>query len=264
MPDELIIFTDLDGCLLNKSDYSYTPSLSCLAQIRELRIPLILCSSKTAAEMRELRWELELADYPMTCENGGVIDWSEGSRSIPTLTAGAVDRDFINECLAPLKSEFRFRSFRELGTPGIMEYTDLPPARAAAANARVCSEPLRWEDTAEAAAVFAGRVAEFGLTATRGGRFLHVAGQASKGTAMLHVAEHLRSEGSGQLKIAAIGDSPIDQSMLDAADIPIGIPQADGLMVTVDSGSGIIAPEVGSQGWAAAVTELLRRQNFID
>lgn len=58
---------------------------------------------------------------------------------------------------------------------------------------------------------------------------------------------------------AAIGDSPIDQSMLDVADVPIGIPTAAGLGVEVRGDSGIVPQQTGAAGWAEAVELLLSR-----
>ena len=54
----LALFTDLDGCLLNKHDYDFAPALLVLERLQRLEIPVILSSSKTEAEMRPLSVEL--------------------------------------------------------------------------------------------------------------------------------------------------------------------------------------------------------------
>ena len=59
--------------------------------------------------------------------------------------------------------------------------------------------------------------------------------------------------------VAAIGDSPIDQSMLDIADVPIGIPASAGLGVNVDPKQGLVASQPGAAGWAEVITQLLSR-----
>mgnify|MGYP002626636661 CR=1 FL=1 len=69
----LLIFTDVDGCLLNKADYRYDAALPALERLRRLQVPLILCSSKTAAELSELHRELDLGEAPFIPENGGAI-----------------------------------------------------------------------------------------------------------------------------------------------------------------------------------------------
>jgi len=67
-----IIFTDLDGSLLDHSSYSFEPALESLLRIKELGIPLILCSSKTKAEM-ELYSERLQIKHPFIAENGSAI-----------------------------------------------------------------------------------------------------------------------------------------------------------------------------------------------
>lgn len=53
MPDYLI-FTDLDGTLLGHDTYTYTENLELIRQLKR-RYPIILCSSKTALEIKDLQ-----------------------------------------------------------------------------------------------------------------------------------------------------------------------------------------------------------------
>ena len=48
---DYIIFTDLDGTLLDHRTYTYEPALEALSVIKSHQIPLILTSSKTKAEI---------------------------------------------------------------------------------------------------------------------------------------------------------------------------------------------------------------------
>jgi len=65
-----IVFTDLDGTLLDHHTYDYSPALPALAKLQERQIPLVFCTSKTAAEMIPFRTEIENVD-PFIVENGG-------------------------------------------------------------------------------------------------------------------------------------------------------------------------------------------------
>ena len=71
MPN-LIVYTDLDGSLLDGTTYSYEPATPALAALREQGIPLVLVSSKTRAEMEPLRQRLDHRD-PFIVENGGAV-----------------------------------------------------------------------------------------------------------------------------------------------------------------------------------------------
>ncbi|TWT57869.1 Glucosyl-3-phosphoglycerate/mannosyl-3-phosphoglycerate phosphatase [Thalassoglobus neptunius] len=248
----LIVFTDLDGCLLNKSDYSYQDALPALERLNEVNIPVVLCSSKTESEMRPLAIELELKT-PITCENGGVVWWNEQDRTV----LGA-DRTEILDVLTSLKQKYAFESFRDLGVAGVMKATDLPEEKAKRALNRFATEPLLWKDSIEKIASFRDDLESRGLTLTQGGRFWHVAGQTTKGLAMEKVLQELTPASSGEWRTVAIGDSPIDESMLERATYPRIIPWPNGeLGIPLTNPRYSVAPLPGAAGWRATVDTLL-------
>ena len=65
------VVSDVDGTLMDHS-YDLTPAIETIKLLQELSIPVILCTSKTAAEVRVIRKELNLTD-PYIVENGGAI-----------------------------------------------------------------------------------------------------------------------------------------------------------------------------------------------
>lgn len=255
----LIIFTDLDGCLLNKHDYDWSPAASTLEILRQRQVPVIMNSSKTVPEMTQLANELSLTDSTFISENGSVIRWGHDAQAkAESVKVIGASRDEILSLLANLKQQFQFRSFADLGLDGVVKETQLSPTKAKLALARQGTEPLLWDDTAEHRSQFEQTINDHGLTLTKGGRFWHVAGRTSKGQAMQEVSQRLFTSDTETL-IAAIGDSPIDQSMLDVADVPIGIPTKAGLGVSVSPEAGIVATQQGAAGWAEAITVLLDR-----
>jgi predicted mannosyl-3-phosphoglycerate phosphatase (HAD superfamily) len=56
---KVVIFTDLDGALLDRETYSFEPALPALRFIKEKKIPLIFVSSKTRAEIEGYRKKLK-------------------------------------------------------------------------------------------------------------------------------------------------------------------------------------------------------------
>lgn len=267
----LIIFTDLDGCLLNKHDYDWSPAAPTLRLLQQRQIPVIMNSSKTVPEMQRLSKELGLHGSTFISENGAVICWGQEFKDLDgQIEVIGEHRDKILSLLWPLKSQFRFRSFDDLGLAGVVKETQLPEDRARQALQRQGTEPLLWDDTEQHRRQFELILQASGLTMTKGGRFWHVAGQTTKGRAMQIVGMRwAKGRGSAEdsrlslrdreIIMAAVGDSPIDQSMLDQADVPIGIPAAAGLGVQVDPVRGIIATQTGSTGWAEAMIQLLAR-----
>ena len=81
MPDT-ILFSDLDGTLLDQADYSFAAAKPALGVIRARGIPLVLCSSKTRVEIEEQRRRLN-NDHPFIAENGGGIFIPRGYFTAP-------------------------------------------------------------------------------------------------------------------------------------------------------------------------------------
>lgn len=250
----LVVFSDLDGCLLDKTTYSFAPAIETLARLKELGVPLVLASSKTEAEMVPIAHEMQLANAPVICENGGTIRWNSQCNEDPSRTILGAKRADITRFLSALKSDFQFRSFSDLGVAGVAASTGLSETKAALATQRGSTEPLLWDDTDDRIDAFRIAVITAGFTFTRGGRFWHVAGKTTKGRAMQEVVAELYPHNQ---KTVAIGDSPIDQSMLDVADFPIGIPNPSGEMQVNVHSAGRLASVPGPAGWAAEVSALL-------
>jgi len=67
-----IIFSDLDGTLLNQDTYSFNEGQKALKLLKKYNIPLIFATSKTRAEIEFWRKKIGNND-PFISENGGGI-----------------------------------------------------------------------------------------------------------------------------------------------------------------------------------------------
>ena len=68
----LVVFSDLDGTLLDHDTYSFDAARPALERLRVDGVPLILCTSKTRAEIAPLRRALGNT-HPFISENGGAV-----------------------------------------------------------------------------------------------------------------------------------------------------------------------------------------------
>ncbi|MFQ6092792.1 MAG: HAD hydrolase family protein [bacterium] len=68
----MIIFTDLDGTLLDRQAYSYREAEPALDLIKKRDIPLIFCSAKTRAQQEVYRKELDFHGR-FIVEDGGAV-----------------------------------------------------------------------------------------------------------------------------------------------------------------------------------------------
>lgn len=226
--NSLLVFTDLDGTLLDHNDYSWSAAEQALAELKRHRIPLITNTSKTLAESVAVQKRLGIAG-PMIFENGAGIALPEGSELVGAadlpligdlrLKTFAEPYEAVRHVLRQLREQhaYQFTGFGDMSTAQIQQCTGLNEESAAAAQQRHFGEPIIWQDSPEREAEFLDYVRQAGLNFTRGGRFLHVMGSADKGAAM----QWLTAQYPGASTVVALGDGENDVPMLQAADIAV-------------------------------------------
>ncbi len=265
MKTRLIIFTDLDGTLLRRQDYSFKEALPALDLIRRKGVPLVICSSKTRGEIELYRERLS-NDDPFISENGGGIFIPGGYfRKVPE--GARVSGDYIvirigksyGELRAGLRRlremGFRVRGFGDMTAEEVASLTGLSPEEAVLAKARDFDEPFIVEGDVDEEEL--GRaVASLGLELTIG-EYYHLIGGSDKGKAVKRLTELYRAEFGG-VRTVALGDSPNDIPMLEAVDIPVIVQKPDGSYDGRIRIPGVIkAGGVGPRGWCRAVTEII-------
>ena len=142
-----LVFSDLDGTLLDHDTYSFEPARTLLGQLERAGIPVIPTTSKTRAELMSLRQQLSNA-HPFIAENGAAVYLPQGY--FPDCPAGAVQRGgfwvyeisagrgHYLDLLEQLAEEFpgEFDHFARAGVKGIAAMTGLSEEQAALANER--------------------------------------------------------------------------------------------------------------------------------
>ena len=261
----LVVFTDLDGTLLNHHDYQWREAEPAVERLRRLGAPLILNSSKTRSEMESLRRELGNS-HPFVTENGSAVYTPKGY-----FTDTPPDAEILEvELLGPPRDEilrvlhafrrrhgYRFRGFADFSLRELQDVTGLSRDAARKASDRAGTEPLLWLDKRHPPSILARELESHGWRLVSGGRFLHAMGAVDKGEAtrlLLSRYSASRYVRHGDLKSMALGDSDNDRGMLEAVDFPIVIPKADGSPWAPGPFPELVhAPMPGSAGWNNAV-----------
>lgn len=249
-----LVFTDLDGTLLDHHTYDFSPALPALARLKAASIPVIPVSSKTLAELDVHLSEMGL-DGPVVAENGAVIRLP-GEPEI--LTPPGYPR--IVEILDELRKGygFRFTDFADMQVAQVVESTGLKPDGARLAMQRQASEPLLWQDSDIALNDFRRHIETCGLRLLQGGRFLHVLGDIDKGRAIRQLASRLNPGNQVELHSIGLGDSKNDVAMLCQVDIPVIIRKHDGSYLALPERQDAIHTEQpGPIGWNQAINDLL-------
>ncbi|MGF1478869.1 MAG: HAD-IIB family hydrolase [Cyanophyceae cyanobacterium] len=261
----LIIFTDLDGTLLNQDDYDYRPVLPVLAKLKERQIPVIPVTSKTRLEVEVLRQQLQLTD-PFIVENGSGIFISASSQRFGSVTGPLKCHRLgctytqARAGLQAIASELAvtLRGFGDLDPEALKQLTGLTIEEAKRAKAREFSEPFVTPDSVPSKQLEQAAEQQ-GLRVLVGDRFSHlIAKDTGKGRAVCWLVQQYRSV-NAQLVTVGLGNSPNDEEMLAAVDIAFIVPGRDGPHPELVQRGLPIAPAPGSQGWAAAVAQLAQR-----
>jgi len=264
---QIIIITDLDGTLLHPRTYSFDEASPALELIGTRSIPLILCSSKTTAEIEVYRKRLKNKD-PFISENGGGIFIPEGYFGFPV--EGKLMKGYRVITLGKPYGEIR-RVFKEIqtgtgikakgfGDMDLMEVahlTGLQLSDAELAKQRDFDEPFIFEKGEKGAEKFLCAIEEAGRHWTQG-RFYHVLGDHDKGKAV-GILKGYYERAHGDVKTIGLGDSFNDLPLLQNVDHPVLIRKEDGSYEERIRLPGLIRAEgIGPAGWNEAVMALIQ------
>jgi mannosyl-3-phosphoglycerate phosphatase len=270
MKDRIVVFSDLDGTLLDHSSYSFEPARPALRLLQEKKIPLVICTSKTRAEIEPIRAALVNTD-PFISENGGAVFIPEGyfihefpparrESGYHILEFGIPYRR-LREVISELQERLpgKIRGFGDMAVEEVMELTGLSEPEAALAKKREYDEPFLFSVPASLGII--KEVAEAaGLKITQGGRFFHLTGDNDKGKAVRLLQTIYAQEENRSLKTIGLGDSPNDLPLLENVDFPVLVQKPGGRYdPSIQMSRLIRAPGEGPDGWRAAVLDLLGR-----
>lgn len=263
---KLIIFTDLDGTLLNHHDYTFFESNPALTRIKQNRIPLIIVTSKTRREVEPIRNAIG-TDDPFIVENGGGVFFPAGYRGFSIKNAKKADGYELIQLGLPygqvrgffekIRPEFDARGFGDMSVREIADLTGLSKDQAARAKDREFSEPftLGPGQNLENLAALAEKE---GMTITTGGRFFHLMGKdQDKGRAVVMVRDLFQRHHGEKILTVGIGDSENDRVFLEKVDIPVLIPHPERGYLDMDRPGLLRAEAPGSRGWNGAMGAVL-------
>lgn len=259
----LVVFSDLDGTLLDGNDYSFDQAKPALRLLAERRIPLVLCSSKTRPEVEFYRERLDNWD-PFVVENGGAVYVPQAYFDFGFDHDRATGEFLVLELGAPYEALVRafdelkrktgvpLRGFSDMTVEEVAACCDLPLCQAARAKRREYDEPFLILEPGAIPAV----VEAADLPVTQGDRFHHLS-TGDKGQAALVLMDLFRRSRPDAVSVG-IGNALNDQALLEAVDIPILVQARDGAY-----DRRVMVPRlryaqgVGPAGWNAAVAELV-------
>ncbi len=266
---EHLVFTDLDGTLLNHSDYKFDDARQAIEYLKQNNIPLIIVTSKTFSEVRILQEKIGIK-CPFIVENGagiyippdeiltkGIMPHQNRHIQISQAQSYLEIRLFFKV----LQKDHKIRGFGDMDKDEVMELTGLDEEDVIHAMRRDFTEPFIIEEDVDILKIkdLANNV---GLDIVRGGRFYHLISKGQdKAKAMKHLT-YLYEERLGKdLKMIALGDSANDFTMLEAADVGVLIQLYNGEYADIEC-TGIECNNIlrstypGPKGWNKSLLEI--------
>ena len=265
----LIIFTSIDGILLDAENDSYEPVLSKLAWLKAKHIPVIPVTSKTREQVETVRRQMNLTD-PFIVENGSAVfiplDYDqfelpqgESIRNYRLIQLGCsyvmarAGLKAIAQSLGrPLKG------FGDWSAEQLNALTGLSAADAHRAKAREFTELFKTPknipiDKLKQAAY------EMGFQVIVSDPFSHLIGshasQESAVKQLTYLYQPALPKGIPPTTVG-LGESQHDLSMLRNVDIPVILPGFNGPDPRLSKHNWQVAPVPGPRGWAMTVEKI--------
>ncbi len=262
-----LIFTDLDGTLLDHDTYSWEPARPVIRRLIEKQIPWIFVTSKTRSETEA--WRIQTGNrHPFIVENGGaaVIPLGYFSTPVPgavlrngyeVLEWGTPYAELVTELhQASDLSNCRVRGFHDMTVEEVASTCSLPAEVARLAKQRDYDEAFVVVDTKQVNRLVE-TVERRGFRCTRGGRFWHITGSHSKGAAVRALAKLYAQQGGSPTTIG-LGDGLNDVPLLQQVDIPVVIRSAQSDEIHRLLPAATITAMRGPAGWSEALLSILR------
>ena len=261
-----VIFTDLDGTLLDHDTYTFESAQPALDRLRQRGSPVVFTTSKTRAETEPLR-ERTGNTHPFISENGGAIfiplsyfpfeppgsrrlgsyDVIEYGASYGALIATLAEAAHWSGC--------RVRGFSSLSAAEVSSLSGLSLAEAELAKAREYDEPFEILDGPEEEKRLLAEIERLGKRWTRGGRFYHILGESDKAAAVASLIELYR-RAYGEVITVGLGDGMNDVDFLNIVDVPILVQSHSTKKMQAAVLNGRVTAAWGPRGWNAAILEM--------
>jgi len=266
-----LIFTDLDGTLLDHDSYSAKPADLLIQQIIEQSKGYVIpITSKTRAELRALQESIPISETISVTENGSVIHVPdeyifEGAKGPHSSIAG-IEYTQILVQIGQLPHNLRksIAGFDDMSASAVSQATGLPLDQALLAKERQATEPFLWRGSDAELKQLKVIMAAADIRIQQGGRFYHFTGEATKQQAMARIKSSFVTQQPDQDIIAiALGDGPNDLEMIEAADFGVIMPNPEGVSIESTKPHVRIAAAPGPQGWVIAIRDIFAELGLI-
>ncbi len=257
------VVSDVDGTLMDHS-YDLTPAKETIKTLQKLSIPVILCTSKTASEVKVIRKELNLTD-PFIVENGAAI-YGDSLESVNGEIILGKKYEFLEDILNLISKEIDYKLI-PLNNLTDQEATQLTGLKGNSLNLMrdrhwsmpFLNPPSFLEEKIKTCCK------NLKVNIFKGNRMSHLLSiDSNKGKAINALKKYSNNQ---DIKIIGLGDSPNDLPLLLNSNIRIVIPGKVGpnlnLLDQLKDLEYTLASEPNGYGWKNEINKLINKLGLI-
>ncbi len=259
---QILIFTDLDGSLLDKNTFEFDEIEDYFRDLISIGIIIIPNSSKTEAELSDFNNQYNL-NLSFIAENGSSIHGLNLiNKNLPEKISLGRSTDQIYKVYeenipSALKQKITF--ILKLKSKEQEEIFGLPLKKMMLAIKRNHSIPIQFNGTKSEKNEFINIMTDSGLTIQTGGRIMNICDNVNKSKAMSKTIELINKEIDNEIITIGVGDNQNDIDMLKQSDYACLVKndKFDSSLVNIDN--LIKSTEPSPRGWADVIKTAIQK-----
>lgn len=268
----LVVFSNLDAVLHDRDGRGHEAVRPAITLLTAARIPLVIASSRTRAEIEVLQEKLGIR-HPFIAENGGavyvpvgyfpdVLPHATSRYGYQVIDGGVPYRDVVSTLHRLAKQlNVGIESFSQMSVEEVGRAYDLSLLEARLAKLRDHTEPFRFTDaTPKARKRLFHALQSAGFAFVDDGRFWHVRARTDL-PGWMRTLRACYSSGH-RVSAAGLSDRVEDLPLLQEVDVPVVVQGAAGRSSAElyrALPQAVLTTASGAAGWIEGVTKLVQR-----
>ena len=259
---KILIFTDLDGSLLDKETFKFDIIKDYFKELVGNGIIIIPNSSKTEAELLDFNEQNNL-DLSFIAENGSSI------HRLNKIHQNLPDKIIISRTIDEIRNIYeenisldfgnKITHILELDREKQQKILGLPLDKIKLAIKRDHSIPIKFNGTKIEKNEFIKIMKNSGLTIQTGGRIMNVCDNVNKSKAMSRALQLIRKQLDDEIITIGVGDNENDIEMIKQTDYPCLVKNDnfDSSLINIDN--LIKSDEPSPKGWSDVIKTALQK-----
>lgn len=256
MTSKILIFTDLDGTLLDRETFKFESIKNFIKDLISKNVSIIPNSSKTNLEIINFNKDLD-KKLPFIVENGAAIyGMNLINPSFPEKIVLSRDTDEILKIFndgVPSKLASKCKFILKLKKEIQLKIFGLPEEKLSLALNREYSIPIKFEGDRNEKNDLLKILKKINLSLQEGGRVINLCDKVSKARAMIKVIKIFKKIENQKIVTIGVGDNYNDLEMLKNSDIPCLVFNDKFKLDKINIDNCIVSRKPAPDGWEEVV-----------